>query len=106
MPRRDRASERTPEASEERDAHLGEVNSSDAPPLAGELGREEGRAPDERISDFEAEVAGHPLGGRPASDVTGAHDTGNETVDGLDATDEATRRYAEDYPPDGEGGQE
>lgn len=104
MPRRDRASERTPEAKQENYANTSEVLRSDEPALVSETGREEGLAPDEPLSDFEAEVASHPVGGRPMSDITGAHEpgTGDETVDGLDPTEEAVRRYAEDRPVGGE----
>jgi hypothetical protein len=49
-----------------------------------------------------------PIGARPRSEITGRHDAGsgaNETIDGLNSLDEATRRAAEDTPlgaPDGE----
>lgn len=42
-----------------------------------------------------------PLGATPASATTGRHDDGtdaNETVDGLNETEELTRRLAEDVP--------
>jgi hypothetical protein len=41
--------------------------------------------------------------GRPRSEVTGRHDAGsgaNETIDGLNATDESLRHAAEDLPVD------
>lgn len=100
MPRRDRDSERRPGAGPERYANVPEVIRSDKPALPSETGREEGLAPDEPLSDFEAEVLSHPPGGRPMSDVTGTPEPGapEETVDGLDPTEEAVRRNAEDRP--------
>jgi hypothetical protein len=100
MPRRDRASERTPTPMREQFANMPDVIGSDRPALPSETGREEGLAEDERLSDFEAEVQSHPVGGRPMSDITGRREPGstNETVDGLDETEEAVRREAEDRP--------
>jgi hypothetical protein len=48
-----------------------------------------------------AEESQAPVGGRPASAVTGRHDPGtgaNETIDGLSGTEEMTRELAEDVP--------
>jgi hypothetical protein len=77
-----------------------DVIGSDRPVLPSETGREEGLAEDETMSDFEAEVSSHPPGGRPRSDVTGRAEPGstNETVDGLDETEDAVRRAAEELP--------
>ena len=100
MPRRDRASERRPTPMREQYANNPDVIGSDRPLLPSETGREEGLAEDETMSDFEAEVSSHPLGGRPRSDITGDLEPGstNETVDGLDETEDAVRRAAEERP--------
>lgn len=84
-------------------ANTSDVSDSDQPLLHTPGGREEGLAPDEPLSDFEAEVRSHPVGGQPMSEITGKHDpgTGDETVDGLDPTEEAVRRSAEDRPVGG-----
>ena len=73
---------------------------ADAPRSGRITGREEGLAPDEPLSDFEAEVASHPLGGRPMSDVTDHQGPGGdeETIDGLDPLAESVRHAAEDIP--------
>jgi hypothetical protein len=47
------------------------------------------------------EVAPHPPGGQPRSGITGRHDEGsgaNETIDGLNATEESLRQGAEETP--------
>src|SRR4051812_28406436 len=48
-----------------------------------------------------AEIARHAAGGRPRSQITGRHDAGsgaNETIDGLNSTEESLRQGAEETP--------
>ena len=102
MARRDKESEQGPSpAAATKFANQAEVSERDRVLLPSETGREEGLAEDEALSDFEAEVAAHPVGGRPMSEITGRHDTGNETIDGLDSLEESLRRAAEDIPVGG-----
>jgi len=81
-------------------ANQGEVSEGDAAILGSPTGREEGRAPDEPASDFEAEVNAREGGAKPRSEVTGGPQGGTpgETEDGLDEVAEALRRAAEDPP--------
>jgi hypothetical protein len=81
-------------------ANEGEVSDADAALLKTPTGREEGRAEDEPLSDFEAEVNAREGGARPQSEVTGGPQGGTpgETADGLDEVAEALRRSAEDPP--------
>jgi hypothetical protein len=60
-------------------------------------GREEGRAEDEALSDFEAEVHDHETGARPMSLVTGGPQGGtpDEDIDGLTEVERALREAAE-----------
>ena len=54
-----------------------------------------------RSSDFADDVAPPEASSRPLSEITGRRDEGtgaNETVDGLDEYQEATRHGAEDIP--------
>jgi hypothetical protein len=102
MKRRDRASEQRPKQPRgEQYANLSEIDERDRPVLASETGREEGPAAEEELSDFEAEVVSHPIGGRPMSDITNHHDSEDETIDGLDPLEESLRREAEDRPVGG-----
>ena len=78
-------------------ANGGEVNDADAPALPGIAGREDNLGADPG-SESRFDIA-PPVGAPPRSEVTGTHQPGmgaNETVDGLGATEEATRRAAED----------
>jgi hypothetical protein len=81
-------------------ANEGEIGDADAAVLGSATGREEGLAEDEAVSDFEAEVTSHEVGGRPQSEITGGPQGGtpDETDDGLDEVAEALRRSAEDPP--------
>jgi hypothetical protein len=66
-------------------ANSGEVNETDAPSLPSSTGRE----------------GSSPVGARPRSEVTGRRDAGsgaNQTVDGLNSSEEAMRRGAEEVP--------
>lgn len=65
--------------------------------LPSATGREEGRAEDEPLSDFEAEVQDHEGGGRPVSEVTGGPQGGtpDEDADGLNEVERALREAAE-----------
>jgi hypothetical protein len=74
-------------------ANQTEVSEADAAALPGTAGRDTGIA-------APAEIAAS-IGARPRSEVTGRHDAGsgaNETLDGLNSSQEATRRGAEDTP--------
>ena len=54
-----------------------------------------------RASDLEDDTRAPEASSRPLSEITGRHDEGsgaNETVDGLDEYQEATRHGAEDIP--------
>jgi hypothetical protein len=78
-------------------ANQGEVNQSDAAVLETPFGHDDDQGA-EPGSIAEDEVR-RPLGGRPRSDITGAHDDGagaNETEDGLDGYAESARQEAED----------
>ena len=74
-----------------------EVSDGDAAALGSATGREEGRAEDETLSDFEAEVIGHEAGAQPISEVTGGPQGGtpDEDEDGLDEVSRALRDAAE-----------
>jgi hypothetical protein len=80
-------------------ANKGELDPGDVRIVGGIVGRENNHGADEG-SPAEEEV-NRPSGGRRMSNVTGRHDEGsdaNETDDGLNETDEALRRNAEDVP--------
>lgn len=73
------------------------LSRSDARVLGSPTGREAGNDPDARLPDDVRRT----MGARPRSDVTGKHDAGSgasETTDGLEPTDETTRRNAEEVP--------
>ena len=74
-----------------------EVSAADAAALPSATGREEGRAEDEPLSDFEAEVLDHEAGAQPMSEVTGGPQGGtpDEDEDGLDEVARALREAAE-----------
>ena len=81
-------------------ANLGEVSPADAATLDSPTGREDhhGLAEARRVAGSEINK---PIGAQPRSEVTGRHDAGsgaNETADGLNSTEEALRRAAEDSP--------
>ena len=78
-------------------ANQREVSDSDAVVLGSPTGREEGRAEDEPLSDFEAEVLDHEPGAQPVSEVTGGPQGGTpgEDEDGLDEVAHALREAAE-----------
>lgn len=65
--------------------------------LVSATGREEGRAEDEPLSDFESEVLDHEGGGRPVSEKTGGPQGGtpDEDEDGLNEVERALREAAE-----------
>lgn len=76
------------------------LKTSGDPALETPLGREDhlgmAKAPPLVAGDIN-----QPVGARPKSDETAIHDAGsgaNETIDGLNATEEALRRGAEDIP--------
>jgi hypothetical protein len=78
-------------------ANQSEVNEADVAALPSAAGREEGRAKDEPLSDFESEVLDHEAGGQPTSEVTGGPQGGtiDEDQDGLDDVERALRDAAE-----------
>jgi hypothetical protein len=78
-------------------ADLGAVSDRDAAVLPSPTGREEGRAEDEPLSDFEAEVQDHEAGAQPVSEITGGPQGGtpDEDTDGLDEVERALRDAAE-----------
>jgi hypothetical protein len=78
-------------------ANQSEVTEADEAALASPTGREEGRAEDEELSDFESEVLDHQAGGKPQSEVTGGPQGGTpgEDEDGLDDVGRALRDAAE-----------
>ena len=66
-------------------ANGGEVNETNAPALASSTGH----------------AVSSPVGARPRSEVTGRHDAGsgaNQTADGLNSSEVAMRRGAEEVP--------
>ena len=73
------------------------VSKRDEPVLPSSTGREEGRAEDEPLSDFESEVVDHGAGGQPQSEVTGGPQGGtpDEDQDGLNEVERALRDAAE-----------
>jgi len=83
-------------------ANKAEVASRDRPLLETPAGRSDDAGLDAHgnptIAD--AEVHRGDVGAVPRSEVTGAHEpgTGDETIDGLDETEEAVRIAAEDTP--------
>ena len=74
-----------------------EVSETDAAALPSVTGREEGRAEDEPLSDFEAEVQDHEAGAQPMSEITGGPQGGtpDEDEDGLNEVEHALREAAE-----------
>jgi hypothetical protein len=74
-----------------------EVSDADAAVLGSATGREEGRAEDEALSDFESEVLEHEAGAQPMSEITGGPQGGtpDEDEDGLDDVARALRDAAE-----------
>jgi hypothetical protein len=82
-------------------ANQAEVSANDAPLLDSPTGREDHRGLTESGSIPAGEIAKHPEGGRPRSEITGRHDAGsgaNETIDGLNSSEESLRKGAEDVP--------
>lgn len=72
-------------------ANQSEVDEADAPV------REEDRAEDEPLSDYEAEVLDHETGAQPLSEITGGPQGGtpDEDKDGLNEVERALRDAAE-----------
>ncbi|HZS64037.1 MAG TPA: hypothetical protein VFA53_06010 [Xanthobacteraceae bacterium] len=81
-------------------ANQDEVSGADEAALPSATGREESRAADEPLRDFEAEVKTHERGGRPRSEMTGGREGGTpgEDEDGLDEVARALRDAAEAPP--------
>ncbi len=61
------------------------------------LGTLTGREP-HRLKERTQASEDQPVGASRRSDVTGRHDNGDETIDGLTGSEEAARRQAEDVP--------
>jgi len=81
-------------------ANQGEVDDRDAALLESPTGRQDHRGLTEAGRLPGSEIA-RPLGGQPRSEITGRHDAGsgaNETIDGLNSSEEALRQAAEDVP--------
>src|SRR3954447_17525952 len=81
-------------------ANQSKVSKEDAASLDSSLGREDhfGMAEASRLVSDEIK---QPIGAHPKSEETGKHDAGsgaNETIDGLDSSNEAIRKGAEDIP--------
>jgi hypothetical protein len=78
-------------------ANQREVNEADTAALPSGAGREEGRAEDEPLSDFEDEVKDHEAGAQPMSEITGGPQGGtpDEDQDGLNEVERALRAAAE-----------
>jgi len=77
------------------------ISPSDAALLETPLGRENDFGAAGRDDITADEVRRPEIASRPRSEVTGRHDEGsgaNETIDGLDEYQEATRHGAEDVP--------
>jgi len=74
-----------------------EVDEVDAPVLGSATFREEYRAEDEPLSDFEAEVLDHKAGAQPLGEITGGPQGGtpDEDKDGLNEVERALRDAAE-----------
>ena len=80
-------------------ANQPDVFGRDEPALEGKTGRDGNQGADPGSAS--ADDVRKPVGARRRSDVTGRHDEGmdaNETVDGLNDTEEQTRQSAEDIP--------
>lgn len=80
-------------------ANEGELREDELAVLGNPVGRddEQGGEP----GTLAAEDVHQPVGAIPKSTITGRHDAGsgaNETIDGLDETEEMTRQTAEDVP--------
>lgn len=94
--------QRLPSEDQTHYANEAEVAPADRAVLETPGGRADNAGVDRGSSGiFEAEVASIPVGARPMSEITAHHDAGsaNETIDGLDETEEAVRAAAEDIPP-------
>ena len=78
-------------------ANEAQVTSTDRPILETELGHEDGAMLD-RPNEVEGEARDIDINATPMSEITGAPDPGTtqETIDGLDETEEAVRHAAED----------
>ena len=78
-------------------ANQGSVSKRDEAALPSSTGREEGRAEDEPLSDFESDVVDQAAGGKPQSEVTGGPQGGtpDEDQDGLNEVERALRDAAE-----------
>lgn len=76
-----------------------EIDDRDLPLIESPVGREDDQGGDPGTLAFD-EVFHEPAA-VPRSTITGKHDAGsgaNETIDGLNSTEEMTRRSAEDVP--------
>ncbi|MFM9860796.1 hypothetical protein RUR49_20255 [Pseudoxanthobacter sp. M-2] len=105
MRHRDRAAEagRDPGVGRpSRYADTASIDPADEPLLDTAFGHEDGAMLEGGGNPVEAEARAIPIDAQPMSEVTGRPDPGTtfETIDGLDETEEATRRAAEDYAPD------
>lgn len=87
---------------ESRFADSGEVDREDEVLLDTPFGHEDGAMLEGGANAVEGEARSIPIDAVPMSEMTGLPDPGTtrETIDGLDETEEATRRAAEDYVPD------
>lgn len=100
----DRTERRKPGPPDSPYANEPEVAPRDAALLETPAGRQNDCGTADRRSVANREIERKDVGARPRSEITGQHDAGsgaNETVDGLDARGEATRRAAENLPTGG-----
>lgn len=83
-------------------ANTGDPAVEEGDPLQTPAGREDGAGGAGGPDPVEGEARAIDVGAVPMSEITGAPDPGttHETIDGLDETEEATRRAAEDFVPD------
>lgn len=83
-------------------ANAGDPVIGDDPLLETPAGREDGAMGAGGADPVEGEARSYDVDAEPMSERTGLPDPGTtrETIDGLDETEEATRRAAEDYVPD------
>lgn len=105
MRHRDRAVEAGRDPGVRRESHFadtGDVAAADAALLDTPFGHEDGAMLEGGGNPVEGEARAIPIDAMPMSEITGLPDPGTtrETIDGLDETEEATRRAAEDYAPD------
>lgn len=105
MRHRDRALEAGKDPGVRRSSHFadtGSIDAADEPLFDTPQGHEDGAMLEGGGNPVEAEARAIPIDAQPMSEVTGDPDPGTtrETIDGLDETEEATRRAAEDYVPD------